>query len=171
MYDWTKWLDHVTDPSNRYTLVDNGDGTFTISRTGTVMQQGTPQDQVRFNNIENGIVDAHLAVDLLLNYTKQRDWAHTDKETELSSETIGEVGTVTLSNSETFPFNNSQVSVSLTKARSTLNYIVIAEVTAATGNVGEIVISDKLVNGFKIAFTGSATSATVKYKVIGGFLV
>ena len=171
MYDWTKWLDHVTDPSNRYTMVDNGDGTFTIARTGTVMQQGTPQDQVRFNNIENGIVDAHLAVDLLLNYAKQRDWAHTDKETELSSETIGEVGTVTLNNSEAFPFNNSQVSVSLLKPRSTLNYIVIVEVVAANGNAGEIVISDKLVNGFKIAFTGSATSATVKYKVIGGFLV
>lgn len=170
MYDWTKWLDHVTDPSNRYTLVDNGDGTFTIARTGTVMQQGTPQDQVRFNNIENGIVDAHLAVDLLLNYAKQRDWAHTDKETELSSETIGEVGTVTLTNSEKFPFNNSQVSVSLSMPRKTLNYIVVVE-EPAISNVGEILITDKLVNGFKIAFTGSAASAIVKYKVMGGFLI
>ena len=171
MYDWTKWLDHVTDPSDRYTMVDNGDGTFTIARAGTVMQQGTPQDQVRFNNIENGVVDAHATIALLMNFIRQRDWAHNDIETDLQNEVIGEVGTITLSNSETFPFNNSQVSVSLENVRNTLNYVVIAEVSSANGNVGEIVISDKLVNGFKIAFTGSATSVDVKYKVIGGYLV
>ena len=167
MYDWTKWLDHVTDPSNRYTLVDNGDGTFTIARTGTVMQQGTPQDQVRFNNIEDGIVDAHAAVALLLNFSRQQGWEQDDIEQEL----IGELGTVTLNNSEAFPFNNSLVSVSLTKPRKTLNYLVIVEVPAATGNVGEIVVTDKLINGFKIGFTGSSKSVTVNYKVIGGYLV
>jgi len=167
MYNWTKWLDHVTDPSNRFTVVDNGDGTWTIAPTGTVMQQGTPQDQVRFNNIEDGIVDAHAAVALLLNFSRQQGWEQEDIEQEL----IGELGTVTLNNSEAFPFNNSLVSVSLTKLRKTLNYIVIVEVPAATGNVGEIVVTDKLINGFKIGFTGSSKSVTVNYKVIGGYLV
>ena len=167
MYNWTKWLDHVTDPSNRFTVVENGDGTWTITPTGTVMQQGTPQDQVRFNNIEDGIVDAHAAVALLLNFVRQQGWEQDDIEQEL----IGEVGTVTLNNSETFPFNNSMVTVSLAKPRTTQNYIVIVDVPAATGNVGEIVVTDKLINGFKIGFTGSAKSVTVKYKVIGGYLV
>lgn len=40
----------------------------------------------------------------------------------------------------------------------------------ANGNVGEIVVTDKLTNGFKLAFTGSASSVTVKYTVIGGYL-
>jgi len=41
---------------------------------------------------------------------------------------------------------------------------------SAIGNPGEIVVSDKLVNGFKIAHTGSAPSVTIKYTVIGGVL-
>ena len=48
MYDWEIWLDHVTDPSNVFTVVDNGNGTWTITPAGTVMQQGTPQDQALF---------------------------------------------------------------------------------------------------------------------------
>lgn len=155
MYDWTKWLDHVTDPSNRYTMVDNGDGTFTIARTGTVMQQGTPQDQVRFNNIENGIVDAHLAVDLLLNYARQNEWEV-------------EIGTKALTNTEVFPFNNSIQTISLVSRRENANYIVIVEVPSHVSNIGDIVISDKLINGFKMAYTGSASAVTVKYTVLGG---
>lgn len=171
MYDWTKWLDHVTTPANKFTVTDNGDGTWTITPTGTIMQQGTPQDQVRFNNIENGIIDSHTAVGILLNYAKQRGWKLDELETDLKAETIGEIGTVTLTNSSGFPFNNSLVTKNLVTNRKTTNYIVIPEITAAVGNPGEIVISDKLTNGFKIAFSGSATSVTVKYKVIGGFLV
>lgn len=155
MYDWTKWLDHVTDPSDRYTMVDNGDGTFTIARAGTVMQQGTPQDQVRFNNIEDGIVDAHLAVDLMLNYARQNEWEV-------------EIGTKALTNSEAFPFNNSIQTISLVKRRENADYIVIVEVPSHVSNIGDIVISDKLINGFKIAYTGSASAVTVKYTVLGG---
>ena len=39
MYNWTKWQDHVTDPANLFNVVDNGDGTWTITPAGTVMQQ------------------------------------------------------------------------------------------------------------------------------------
>lgn len=78
-------------------------------------------------------------------------------------------GTVSLTNSEAFPFNNSQTTVSLPQARETTNYIVLTEVTAFSGNVGEVAISDKLVNGFKIGYNGSASSATIKYTVVGGF--
>lgn len=157
MYNWTKWQDHVTDPANRFNVVDNGDGTWTITPAGTVMQQGTPQDQVRFNNIENGIVDAHMAIQLLLNYARQN-------MLEI------EVGTIVLTNTQAFPFNNSQQTISLTKSKENSDYIVIPEIMSVVGNPGEIVISDKLVNGFKIAHTGSAKSVTVKYTVIGGVL-
>ncbi|HOQ07225.1 MAG TPA: hypothetical protein PLP87_05370 [Clostridiales bacterium] len=157
MYNWTKWQDHVTDPANRFNVVDNGDGTWTITPAGTVMQQGTPQDQVRFNNIENGIVDAHMAIQLLLNYARQN-------MLEI------EVGTIVLTNTQAFPFNNSQQTISLAKSKENSDYIVIPEIMSAAGNPGEIVISDKLVNGFKIAHTGSAKSVTVKYTVIGGVL-
>jgi hypothetical protein len=157
MYDWTKWLDHVLNPANRYTVVQNGDGTWTITPAGTVQQQGTPQDQVRFNNIENGIVDAHVAVGLILNYARQNSWEV-------------ETGTVVLTNTLSFPFNDSIKTVSLSKRKETTGYLVLTEIVSATGNVGEIEITDKLINGFKIAYTGSAKAVTVKYTVIGGFL-
>ena len=157
MYDWTKWQDHVTNPANLFNVVDNGDGTWTITPAGTVMQQGTPQDQVRFNNIENGIVDAYIATGLLLNYARQNSW-------EI------ETGEITLTNSLAFPFNNSIQTVSLSKGKENPGYIVLIEIVSASGNVGEIEITDKLINGFKIAYTGSAKSVTVKYTVLGGFL-
>jgi hypothetical protein len=157
MYDRTEWLDHVTVPANCFIIADNGDGTVTITPAGAVMQQGTPQDQVRFNHIENGIVDAHLTADLLLNFARQNSWEK-------------EVGTITLTNTAKYPFNNSQQSVPLAGKYDSDAYIVFAEITAFTGNAGEIEVVDKLENGFKIAFTGSASSVTLKYTVVGGYL-
>ena len=88
--------------------------------------------------------------------------------TKLLARTEIEAGTVTLTNSQAFPFNDSQVTVPLVTERANQNYIVDYEVTAAVGNVGDIIVSAKLVNGFKIEYTGSASSVTVKYQVLGG---
>lgn len=88
--------------------------------------------------------------------------------TKLLARTEIEAGSVTLTNDQAFPFNSSQVTVPLVTERANQNYIVDYEVTAAVGNVGDIIVSAKLVNGFKIEFTGSATSVTVKYQVLGG---
>lgn len=157
MYERTFWQDHVTSPSNIYRMVDNGDGTYTITPASEVMQQGTPQDQLHFNNLEIGVVDAQLALQLLMNGARQNAW-------EI------ERGTVTLTNTATYPNNNSVRSVALDKIKENGDYVVLAEVVSFDGNVGEIVVSDKLTNGFKIGFSGSAKSATVNYTVIGGLL-
>ena len=78
-------------------------------------------------------------------------------------------GTATLTNSLDFPFNNSKKSVALSHSLDNANYeVVILSATAATGNIGDIEITDRLVNGFKMAHTGSAASVTVTYAVIGG---
>ena len=169
MYDPTRWLDHVTSPSNVFYIVKNNDDTYTITPAGTVMQQGTPQDQTNFNKMEDGILDAHVSIGVLLNFCRQIGWDVEVIQKWISDHDSFEIGTVTLTNTLAFPFNNSKKSVSLAKARKTTNYVVMPEVTAFTGNVGEIEVSDKLVNGFKIAHTGSASSVTVKYVVIGGY--
>ena len=59
--------------------------------------------------------------------------------------------------------------MALAKTQKDINYAVIPE-DPLLGNVGDIVISNKQVNGFKIEFTGSAASATVKYSVSGGIV-
>ena len=76
---------------------------------------------------------------------------------------------VTLTNSEEFPFNNSSVSVALANERDNLNYVVEIIKIEPDGNAGEIEVSDRQVNGFKLAFTGSASSVKVTYAVIGGY--
>lgn len=80
-----------------------------------------------------------------------------------------EIGTKALTNTQKFPFNNSQQSIALTNTQSNGDYIVMTEVVSAYGNVGEVEVTDKLTNGFKIAYTGSAPSVTIRYVVIGGF--
>ena len=76
---------------------------------------------------------------------------------------------VALTNSQTYPHNNSQKTVAFETYRNKTDYYVYLEVIASSGgSVGDVVISDKLVNGFKVAYTGSATSATVRCHVFGG---
>lgn len=107
------------------------------------------------NNMENGIAANNAGVRAL--------------ETWQSKAANAQAGSVTLTNSLEFPFNNSKKSVALSPSRSNANYdVVILSATAASGNIGEIVISDRLVNGFKMAFTGSSESVTVNYAIIGG---
>jgi len=157
MYQRTYWEDEVRSPSNRYNVTNNADGTKTITKAGTVMQPGTFQDQQHFNNMEVGITDTQIAVMMLINAMRQNEWEV-------------ERGQLTLTNSAIYPINNSVQSVALQLPKENGDYIVLAEVVSCSGNAGEVVVSDKLANGFKIGYTGSAKSAVVQYTVIGGYL-
>lgn len=108
--------------------------------------------------------DGDVASKLIINALRQHMWQNENDAL------ICEEGTKTLTNTKKFPFNDSKSSVSLSKTQKNNKYIVIVEVTTVAGNIGDINVSDKLVNGFKVAFTGGANSVTVKYYVIGGFI-
>ena len=163
MYPWTNWLDHVTDPANVFTITDNGNNTYTITPAGTVMQQGTAQDQAHFNNIEAGILDAHGAYGIFFNMARCLGWTVDDIKAYIAAANTVYFGTATLTNTLAFPFNNSQVTVSLGVTLPNAFYDVNTEVTAFDGCVGDVVVSNKLVNGFKLAYTGSAASATIAW--------
>lgn len=140
MYDSTKWLDKVKD-----------------TETGEVIQEGTDQSAGNFNKMENGISDAHLAAALLV------------IATGLTADQVAvETQTVELTNSGSYPFNNSVKTVSLRKTRNFSDYTVEAEVLDHKGNVGDVRVYDRLLNGFKVAFDGSAKSATIKLRIKGG---
>ena len=167
MYQWTQWVDEVDEYEGIFTETDLGGGMIKHDPvTGQVYVQGTPQDAAHWNNMEAGIIDAHAAVQQLVNAVRQNLWRIED----LEKATVQETGEVTLNNSLAFPFNNSQVTVALTNVRDNLNYVVeVISVTPTGGPAGEIEVSDRQVNGFKIAFTGSASKVVVKYAVIGGY--
>ena len=54
MYKNTKWLDKVVDAEN-----------------GELIQEGTDQSAANFNNMENGITDAHIATALTMISVRQ----------------------------------------------------------------------------------------------------
>lgn len=88
---------------------------------------------------------------------------------KLEADDTPEIKTVALTNSQKWPFNNSLQTVALTTNRPTTNYTVDAEIKAvAGGTIQGVKISDRLANGFKVAYEGDATSATLKLIIKGG---
>ena len=140
MYKRTKWFDEVKD-----------------ANTGELIQEGTDQSAGNFNNIEDGTFDNNTAAAMLLISAGQ-----------IIAEQTVEEKVVELKNSLNYPFNNSQITVSMATERTTTNYTVDAEVLEHDGEVGDIIVSDKLLNGFKIRYDGSAKSVTVKLIIRGG---
>ncbi len=154
MYHRTHWLDHVTD------------------QTGAVIQQGTLQDQAHFNNMEEGVADANFAAQILTEGYLQLRRIQEHNDAEIFAEILGETHTVTLTNGKAFPFNStvsSPTTVALTKNRRNLYYSVEATATQVSGGLlGDIHITGKALNGFKVSFDGSAKSVTLELKIKGG---
>lgn len=125
------------------------------------IQQGTPLNAENFNHLEGGTHQANIRTAILEQEVLQHQRIVSDMELE--------IGTVELKNTQQWPFNNSEVIVVFQKEKKTLNYRVHAEIKSANPNVGDILVYDKQVNGFKLAYSGSAPSATIHYFVQGGF--
>lgn len=140
MYQRTKWLDEVKDEHSE-----------------EIIQEGTDQSAAHFNNMEEGITDASVAAALLLIATG-----------DLSQQTSIERKVVTLSNKQGYPFNDSEQTISLTVTRDSTDYTVDVDIQAHDGNVGDVRIYGKQTNGFKVAYDGSAKSATLILRVQGG---
>lgn len=150
-------------------LTGNGTGTYVPEEwldevkdkdSGDLLQEGTPMDAEHFNHMEQGIHNNSLMLAIMLENMK-----HTQQKVEAVD---GEEIEVTLTNTKDFYFNNSVKTVALANMRSTINYRVITEIQGNPVNAGEIIVYDKQINGFKIAFTGSAKSVTVRCFVQGG---
>ncbi|MCD8216679.1 MAG: hypothetical protein LUD01_01305 [Clostridiales bacterium] len=164
-YGYLVWQDHAVTPSRTFTVKENDDGTITLTPAWTVVQQGTAQSAANFNNMDTGIMAANVASSEALRLINL-----------LQDDVEGVQGVIieqTFTNTYSYPFNNSQATVSIPTANTRRNtdYYVIAEVVDYEGDdVGDIHITDKLVNGFKAAFDGNATSVTIKFYVIGGMV-
>lgn len=162
-YNRTYWQDHVSERLNTYRETKNDDGTITHTPIeGEIIQQGTPQNQRNFNNMEEGIFAANeLGAEL----------ARIARLNNCDIKAIkGVGGTVNLDNSLEYPFNNSVQTVNLPYPLATTEYDVMTEILSDRLNVGDVVIYDKQRNGFKIAYTGSAKIAKIRYTTKGGFI-
>lgn len=162
MYIPDYWLDEVVEHPYRYKETQNPDGSIEHTPDpGKTLQKGTPQSGPKFNNIAIGLFES-----LQIGSENSRMLASAIRN--LSGIT-GEVHQVTLTNKQYYPFNDSTATVKLTTPRNTKDYTVTAEVVSRTGGaVGAIDYSDKLLNGFKVHFCGSAKSVTLNLYVRGG---
>ena len=139
MYKSTKWLDRVVDADS-----------------GEVIQEGTDLSAGHFNNIEEGVSDAHIATALLAIAADQHSYY-----------TKAEVIVVDLQNTQRFPFNDSAQRVKI-KSKNTTDYTVTAEVLEYNGCVGDISVKYRDNNGFTVQYDGSATRAKIKLTITGG---
>ena len=156
------WKDEQVEYPNRYAETDLGDGLKELVRQpGEVREEGTPQNAANFNTMDLAAFEAMLIANentrLLLQSMRDID--------SLKGLTID----VPMTNTQAYPFNGSLKTVALPVLRNTADYNVVPEIISHSGGfVGDFVISDKLLNGFKIAYTGSATAVSVRCHVIGG---
>lgn len=157
-----KFKDHVVQYPNRYAETDLGGGKVQLVKDpGEVIQQGTPLSAANFNDVDLGGIQGIL-IGLL---TAQSVNQLSQKVEGLEGEQI----VVTLTNTKSYPFNDSVQSVQLSKNRNTKDYSVAVEVLEKTGGgVGDIVVTDKLLNGFKVAFTGAASTVKANCIIRGG---
>ena len=157
------WKDHVTQFSNRYKEVNNADGTITHEAVeGEVIQEGTPQNAENFNDLEQRVFASGAVAGLALLKVKMAESRIKGLQ--------GEIIETTLTNTKEYPFNNSKKTVALKTPRGNLDYTVNVEADAdGAGGVGDIKITDKQLNGFKIEYTGAAKSVSVKCTVQGGY--
>lgn len=127
----------------------------------TPIEPGTLIDQDHLNNMEEGIFEAHeMSMSAIMSLVQAKRDIEGVKGLEVAK---------TLTNSQTYPFNNSKTTVALPALRNNNGYYVVVETVSATGGaVGEFIVSDKLLNGFKLEYTGSASSVSVRCIVIGG---
>lgn len=161
MRDLVNWKDHVVEYPNRFTQSESGGYTTLEKAPGTIQQQGTPQNATNFNTMDLAAFEAMLMASECTRNINHLD----DSVTGLQ----GEVIEATLTNTQEYPFNNSQQTLQITTPRNTKDYTVVPEIVSVSGGaVGDFEISDKLLNGFKIQYTGSADSVMVRCYVRGG---
>ena len=117
--------------------------------------------------LQDAAEDADLRL-LELAFAMRMNIVHT---TQLDRILMEERHKVTLENTLTFPFNstvNSPATIALDKVRDNAEYSVEAEVLSHDGPVGEIEVTGKARNGFKISYSGSGAGVTLLVKVKGG---
>lgn len=140
-YERTFWVDHVTD------------------QNGEVLQYGTLLDQEHFNNIEEGLSDAGLAL-ALVQFKQMQDGYQYEDETHIVNLAMENMP---------WPFNNRATTVGLKNLRENVNYgVEVSVISYSGGRLGNIIVTDRACNGFKLVHDGSATSVTVGVRVSGG---
>jgi hypothetical protein len=122
------------------------------------VQEGTDQSAENFNTMDAGIFES-IALNGLLAMR-----ARLQRDAQAEAEVVAIDKTLTGTTAQ-------NVDIPATKTRNRTTYNVTAEITSATGGTaGDIIITTKQVNGFKVQYNGTASSVTLRLKVQGGMM-
>lgn len=162
MREIVNWLDHVVEYPNRFKVIQISEGLVELQKDpGEILVQGTPMNAKNFINMDYAALEAMLMSSDAVRMMRLLVGS--------VNGLIGEKIAIKLNNSQPYPHNNSKTTVQIQTPRNTMDYTIEYEVKSVTGGAaGDVVITDKLLNGFKIAFTGSAKSVVVNCYVRGG---
>ena len=149
----------------KVSLLEEADSAFASDIAGLKATDATHTSNI--TALQTAAEDADLRL-LELAFAVRMNVVHT---TQLDRILMEERHKVTLENTLAFPFNstvNSPATIALDKVRDNAEYSVEAEVLSHDGPVGEIEVTAKARNGFKISYSGSGASVTLLVKVKGG---
>lgn len=138
------------------------------SQGETIANQGTKVGTLEQNSTKHG-----KRLDTLettsTNYGRRLD-ALEKAGTGGGGDTTQEVQEITITaGSDPWPFGITTKSVTLGTVRKNTNYTVDAYVKSYSGGaLGDVVVSDKGTNNFKVKHDGSATTVTLVLKITGG---
>ena len=134
MYKNTKWIDKVVD-----------------AETGELIQEGTDQSAANFNNMENGIHDAHVAAALLHNAVRFIEASI--RRVEVIEGNLGSSATSTAAYPDGFTKDNCVV-VSIMESSDGTAFATKADASvSATLMSGGVYVANKAAysNNYKIA--------------------
>lgn len=155
------WKDRAVEHPDRYTERQDGAYVVHTEAPGLIIEKGTPQSATNFNIMDFAAFEA-----MLMASEATRALLHKGAKLD---DTAGELHQVTLNNTYAYPHNSSTATVKLKTTRNNKNYTVESEVVSVTGgSVGDVEYTEKLENGFKVHFTGSAKKAVLNLYVRGG---
>lgn len=163
MYDLILWKNRRTEISNTYSIKENEDGTITLTPVvGEVIEPGTSFNQTNMNNMDFGINEAMVIANMAILGVRQC-------QRELGN-TYFEIGSVSVSSAEDYPFNTASVTVAMKEKRNTLDYVVMAFCDDLQQGRA-IRIKDKQLNGFKVEVEDCPKKpVTIKYFILGGMM-
>lgn len=123
------------------------------------IQAGTPFDQVRMNNIEQGILAGNITLALLSRHANMAALEADNARPVRISTTMTGSGVATA------------VAIPANLIRNHVNYSVAVElVTVTGGTAGDLIVSSKQANGFSVKYTGTATSVAAICAITGGII-
>ena len=135
----------------------------------TIANQGTKVGTLEQNSTKHG-----KRLDTLettsTNYGRRLDALEKAGPGGGDGDTTQEVQEITITaGSDPWPFGITTKSVTLGTVRKNTNYTVDAYVKSYSGGaLGDVVVSDKGTNNFKVKHDGSATTVTLVLKITGG---